>query len=152
MVPVLKIRAIVKMRVQIHERTWVHNFNNTPQNPAEFTMICAPKVFFHLVSLWGLIQQADSEPTRWALMRVSFTRGTVTLQKTRKRCYICTYIYPHMYVYICMHPYTLVKWLFISSEKGRKCFYVLLYIIFGLKEKKNTIHKTTKHVLVSNES
>lgn len=31
MVPVLKIRAIVKMRVQTHERSWVHNFNNTSE-------------------------------------------------------------------------------------------------------------------------
>ena len=33
------------------------------RSPAEFTMISAYKVFFHLVSLWGLIQQADSETT-----------------------------------------------------------------------------------------
>lgn len=31
MVPILKIRAIVRMRAQIHERAWVLSFNNTPR-------------------------------------------------------------------------------------------------------------------------
>lgn len=73
-------------------------------------MICAPKVSFHLVFLWGLIQQADSEPTWWMLMRVSFARGTATIQNNQEMLYTYMHIYIYIYIhtFMCAHMYTYI--------------------------------------------
>lgn len=54
-------------------------------NPAEFTMICAPEVFFYLASQWGLIHQADSKSIWWAFMSMNFIWRKVTIQKKKKK-------------------------------------------------------------------
>lgn len=100
------------------------------KSSAEFTMICAPKIFFHLVSLQGLIQ-TDLKPS--ALKRARHHKWLCSHSKqNRKRGFTCSY------VYICVCTSThLNDQLFL--QKGRKTFQSFI-LASG--------HRTTKHMLV----
>lgn len=79
----------IKMRVQTHERIRVQTSIILLKSPAEFTMICASKIFFHLVSMQGLIQ-TDLKPS--ALKRVMLHKWLTQskLGKENLHVHICT--------------------------------------------------------------
>lgn len=59
------------------------------KSPAEFTMICAPKIFFHLVSMQGLIQ-TDLKPS--ALKRVRLHKWFIESKPGKENLHVhmCT--------------------------------------------------------------
>lgn len=134
MAPVLKIRKIVKTRVQIHERTWEYSFNNTPQKscwiPCSFPVGSDPGRL--TACLMGACE-SELHKRRNYIQKVLHN----TVQKV-------FYMYMHTYTstqvcrYIFIRTYTSGKWLAISPQKWRKCFYILLYIVVRVKGKKST--------------
>lgn len=136
MVPILKIRTIVKTRVQIHERTWECNFNNTPRKsrwtPFSFPVGSDPG---RLTA--RLMGACESELHKRCN---NHSKGVIFYNIAQKvlYMYIYTYTSAQVCIYIFIHTYTSGKWLSISPEKWRKCFYILLYIVVRLKEKKST--------------
>lgn len=82
------------------------------KSPAEFTMICAPKIFFHLVSLQGLIQ-TDLKPS--ALKRVRLHKWLCSHSKqNRKRGFTC------VYKYVCVQAH--IEMISYFSRKGGRPF------------------------------
>lgn len=86
------------------------------KSPAEFTMICAPQIFFNLVSLQGLIQ------TDWkssALEKFGLHKWLSSHPKqTRRWEFTGTCVYIIMSAY--MHTHPPLKWLGISLENVSK--------------------------------